>query len=1531
MKQAYQKLWLLALLLTLWAPAAQAQSGPYGNEWIVPGQQYYKIKVARDGLYRLNYQYLQQAGISGVSPQRLQLWRRGKEVAIHVGGNTTALDNSTFIEFFGQRNDAALDRGMYLTAADQAQPYYSLFTDTASYFLTWSNSAAGKRMVQSNPAATSAPHASRVRKPLQVYSFRYNVVNDEVGYNTYQPWAERGEGFFSNEFGEAGYSITFDSVWAVTSGAALQVSVQVVGKTTGGHETQVSVVGANGTVRVLGSLVYNNFSFARGTYQLLPSERLGNGRVTVRVEQKLGKTLNATYGDVARVAFAQLHYKQSVRWPQRQTQLLFSNDSTLAGPAYYQLDSIPSTVRGYDVTDPYTVQRIEGQAGTSGTQRGFTFSSANGRTRNLLLADAERALVPATPKRVFFRSISPAAYNFLIVTSRVLMKPAGTGATAVPNVVRAYANYRASALGGGWDTLVVTSEQLYDQFHYGEQSALAVRQFAQWMLAGSTRPQTLLLLGKGLGVSEATGCGSVTGGAAYHRQYPLLYGDCSGTNPVRNLVPASTRGISDIFFTANWQSGDYRPRMITGRIAAQTPQQVLNYLNKLREHEALGYEPWRKNVIHIVGSDKSRPWEDPLFTGYLNTYARYVQSPPFAGQVIKLYRRETFPGTIPGDAPLNLAPDFNAGVGFISYFGHGGPNNLEFNIPDIRLAATGFVNKGKYPVWYVSGCSSGNSFTAAGSFGGENYLFAEDKGIIGFLADSDLGYDPDLHELHTEMMKLLFADNTWYGKPIAEVQQEANRRLGVGLSVNDNLQARKIASLMNTIWQGDPALKLFSPLQPDFQTADARLQISPSVVPATAGARFELKLGVSNPGRIASGDLAIRVTRTVGSGAPVVVNFTVPQARQDTTYTLALTNPATGSVAGQNTFQVDLDPDNLIAESDETNNRATLNYTFLTGGVTTLSPPEFAIVGNRAVRLVAQSNVATSTARDYDLELDTVQTFTSALVQRTKINAIMVPEWQPTLPTLAGQDSVVWYWRVRLAVPQGDESANWATSSFRVINGRTQGGWSQSHPGQFRRDERAGVEVAVPGGQWTFNAATQEATITSTRIGPARQWETLYHTIRTSPTGEYTLRLLGTDTLGKTTVLNPDVTSRAQPLSAVSAQQYPYLQLQAVLRETTTGVTPQLEQWLITYQGVPEGVVRPSATPLTAAALTQQAQRTGTLTIPVSFQNVADYSFTAPLVGYVVVRSNNAGVPRERYYPLAGAALTAHSQRDYSVTLDVRGLFGTLSGQVVLNPRRQPEQHYFNNELTLPPFEVTNNDTPPVLDVAFDGRHLLNGEIVSPQPIISIQLRDIDKLRPISSRSNFIVVLTPKSTGVPMTVDLNSSGIVFVADSAQGTARLEYQPGKIKGLEAGVYTLEVQGRDGSGNLAGTEPYRITFEVITESTITNVFPYPNPVTSKTKFVFTLTGSTLPRNMKIQIVSLTGRVVKEIMMADLGPLRIGNNITEYAWDGTDDYGDRLANGTYLYRVVLDDPSGEFKQRATGGDRAFKKDWGKLVLLR
>jgi len=129
-------------------------------------------------------------------------------------------------------------------------------------------------------------------------------------------------------------------------------------------------------------------------------------------------------------------------------------------------------------------------------------------------------------------------------------------------------------------------------------------------------------------------------------------------------------------------------------------------------------------------------------------------------------------------------------------------------------------------------------------------------------------------------------------------------------------------------------------------------------------------------------------------------------------------------------------------------------------------------------------------------------------------------------------------------------------------------------------------------------------------------------------------------------------------------------------------------------------------------------------------------------------------------------------------------------------------------------------------------------------------------------------------------------------------------------------------------------YRVAFQVINKPMISNLLNYPNPFTTSTAFVFTLTGSEPPQNLRIQIMTVTGKIVKEITKAELGPIKIGRNITEYKWDGTDQYGQPLANGVYLYRVItnLNGKSlDKYKAENDNTDKYFTNGYGKMYLMR
>ena len=141
----------------------------------------------------------------------------------------------------------------------------------------------------------------------------------------------------------------------------------------------------------------------------------------------------------------------------------------------------------------------------------------------------------------------------------------------------------------------------------------------------------------------------------------------------------------------------------------------------------------------------------------------------------------------------------------------------------------------------------------------------------------------------------------------------------------------------------------------------------------------------------------------------------------------------------------------------------------------------------------------------------------------------------------------------------------------------------------------------------------------------------------------------------------------------------------------------------------------------------------------------------------------------------------------------------------------------------------------------------------------------------------------------------------------------------------------MQAQDASKNKSGNLDYRITFEVINKSSITEVMNYPNPFTTSTRFVYTLTGSEIPTYFKIQIMTITGKVIREITQDELGLIHIGRNISEYAWDGTDEFGDRLANGVYLYKVTTRLNSDIIEHRTTEADQYFTKGFGKMYLMR
>ncbi len=137
----------LTITFCLLAFIALSAQETYFNEWIDYNQTYYKFRIAEDGLYRIPYSALQQAGLAEKNPDGFHLFSRGEEVPIFLSSNSNeTFGSDDFIEFYAQKNDGSFDTQLFQNPDWQLTDRQSLFTDSIGYYLMWDDSFEGERV-----------------------------------------------------------------------------------------------------------------------------------------------------------------------------------------------------------------------------------------------------------------------------------------------------------------------------------------------------------------------------------------------------------------------------------------------------------------------------------------------------------------------------------------------------------------------------------------------------------------------------------------------------------------------------------------------------------------------------------------------------------------------------------------------------------------------------------------------------------------------------------------------------------------------------------------------------------------------------------------------------------------------------------------------------------------------------------------------------------------------------------------------------------------------------------------------------------------------------------------------------------------------------------------------------------------------------------------------------------------------------------------------------------------------------------------
>ncbi|MBS1681478.1 MAG: hypothetical protein JST48_07180 [Bacteroidetes bacterium] len=1014
----------------------------FSNSWINFSQPYFKIPVSHDGIYRLTYSNLQSAGMpvgtGGVDPRFIHLLHRGQEQSIYISGQSDGrIDTNDYIEFYGKKNDGTLDSLLYRPSSLQPHKYYNLYSDTTAYFLTYSPAPPiGLRMdsvqlvnVNSQPAETYQ-YAERLNVYHTNYSAGYTV--NGLVQSTY---FDQGEGWTGTALQQGvSFDYVFDSVFnGVAAGGNPKLELLLVGRDAIPHSISI-LVGPNiASLRTLSTVSFANYETSLFQSELNWSDVGADGKMVVRILAASASTNRYQ----ASLSYMKLRYPQSLNWS-NVLQKKFQLDINASGQSYLTLSG-SSNMRVWDISNLQNITRI---LPTSVSP----FSAiVPGTSVSKTLYSSSVVFVPAIIP-VSFRQITPALHNFVIVTNKILTK----AAAGYANPVQAYAAYRASSAGGSYDTLVVTVDQLYNQFNYGETSPLGVYSFMKFMAQANIKH--LFLIGKGRDITFSP----------YQRK-PMQPGEFI------DLVPSAGFPGGDIAFTAGLNGTTYEPSIPTGRITANTAADVAAYLNKVKEVEAQPLQPWAKQILHLSGGGNftTDAFELAYFKSIVNGFAQIAEGPYLGGHVTTEAKQNV------GIEQINVSPIVNQGVNLVTFFGHSAPNIIDIDIGNVTNPTLGYNNAGKYPVFLINGCNAGTIFSNEITFG-EDWILAANKGSRNLIAGTSFGLISDLQLYSTLFYKVGFGDSTFITKSIGEIQKEASRQYLSTQSAN----IFSITQVQQMVLSGDPALKLFGTSLPDYSVDNGSLSLASldSRPVNSMTDSFAIKIIVKNLGAYASKPMKIRVIRTFNDGSSKTYDSIYsPTLYIDTlNFTIKKENGTDGF--GNNLFTVIIDPLNTVKEINDANNTATLSTFIPSNGTLNLYPPPFGIVNSGSVNLMFQDANLLGQQRNFSVQLDTVNTFNSPFLQNQTVTGKVLIK---TSVNLLPNDSVVYYWRTKPEKQSSSDSSDWTVSSFiNIFNGSE--GWAQARFQQVNTNALIHLDADLSQKEFHFIETINDVSIKST-------------------------------------------------------------------------------------------------------------------------------------------------------------------------------------------------------------------------------------------------------------------------------------------------------------------------------------------------------------------------------------------------------------------------------------------------------------------
>lgn len=694
---------------------------------------WYKIPINKAGFFQLDTQYLTELGLDpdNLDPRNIQIWGTSghelpepndsprptlRQFPIQVLGEEDGRFNADDRVVFYQ---GGVNRVFYNETLGRFEHAIHKYSELGYVFLTVGD-IPGRRI-----STLSATGATPTLSSFERFSWKEEeLFKAEADIKSGRQWL--GQEFTTSI--QQGAQVIFTDTLVGLLGSEVKIEVLLAGRAL--NISSNFDLFANGSS--LATIAVFPISTFDGETGLAARERLFSGSVSTsnlggQVLELSAEYRHRTASATGWIDFVRAWYQSSFTAKNNQLLAHLKPQSQTFSRAV--LDGFSSQPFVWDVSDVQNAVALPIMPNGNGFEIFF---------RSSIPTTIHAQIDPFTPElgqRIANQNLTGIATfpEYIIVTSEVLLEQAQRLAT-----------YRRGR--SGVEAVVVTQNQIFNEFSGGVADFVAIRDFVKhlWDVTPSPErlPKHLLLFGnthydyKGIEAKGSTTAFQTNHVFTYQTNQSFERLSSFGSDDFFGLLD-DDEGAWEIFGRNDSDLVD-RVDIGVGRIPAETVSDAAVVVDKIIEYEnPANFGDWRSVVTFLSDDDVSGNSNDrDLHLINADVVADQISNDSTSIRLNKIYLLSFTPETTPvgrrfPEATRQVIESVNRGTLILNYSGHGDEQVLADERVFQSELIPEFTNKGKYPIFITATCQFGRFDDTIEQSGAEKAMFFPNAGMIG--------------------------------------------------------------------------------------------------------------------------------------------------------------------------------------------------------------------------------------------------------------------------------------------------------------------------------------------------------------------------------------------------------------------------------------------------------------------------------------------------------------------------------------------------------------------------------------------------------------------------------------------------------------------------------------------------------------------------------------------------------------------------------------------------------------------------------